>query len=464
MVKTNLLMKGIKDLRWIVLIAVAAVAGLQYMWLANSYRLAEESLRMKADEVFRDASLEEMFHRMSVYKEQKFGRKDTALAIKFEVDTASSAFQNMPNSWLMSSIHTAMQDYIYTEVHLDVSLPALDSIYAHMLDSVGIRAEVASCIVDSTGRVLRASEEKELRPGAILKTDPLMLDFEEARFVQGVITNPYWVIARRMTLVLLSTILIIGVLVGCIAWQMRIILRQDKTAKMREDFSYAMIHDMKTPLSSIVMGTRILETGRLDDQPEKRAKYFRILREEGEHLISLTNKVLTLAKLENNHLKLTKSEFALRPMLEDLAEKYRAKSEKPISYVWHLDAETVYADEEFLREALSNLIDNAVKYSGKEVTITFASQKHPDGSVSVSVRDNGWGIPLKDQAKIFEKYERASAASRSRKGGPSGFGLGLNYVLRIVEAHGGTVKLESIEGEYSEFTLVLPYLTTDCTD
>ena len=459
MVKTNLLMKGIKDLRWIVLIAVAAVAELQYVWLSNSYRLARESLRMRANEVFRDASLEEMFHRMESYKMERFGRRDTTFSLKFEVDTTYSEVGGGANQWLMSNIHTAMQDYIYTEIHLDVSLHALDSIYAHLLDSVGIRAEVASCIVDSTGRVLRASEGKGLRPGGILKTDPL-----EARFVQGIITNPYWVIVRRMTLVLLSTVLIIGVLVGCIAWQMRIILRQDKTAKMREDFSYAMIHDMKTPLSSIVMGTRILETGRLDDQPEKRAKYFRILREEGEHLISLTNKVLTLAKLENNQLKLTKSKCALRPMLEDLAEKYRAKSEKPISYIWHLDAETVYADEEFLREALSNLIDNAVKYSGEEVTITFASQKHPDGSVSVSVRDDGWGIPLKDQAKIFEKYERASAASRSRKGGPSGFGLGLNYVLRIVEAHGGTVKLESIEGEYSEFTLVLPYLTTDCTD
>ena len=461
MVKTNLLMKGIKDLRWIVLIAVAAVAGLQYVWLANSYRLAEESLRMKANEVFRDASLEEMFHRMSVYKEQKFGRKDTLLSMKFEVDTTTSAFQNMPNRWLMSSIHTSLQDYIYTEVHLDVSLPTLDSIYAHMLDSVGIRAEVASCIVDSTGRVLRASAGKELYREGTLKTDSLMLDFEEARFVQGVITNPYGVIARQMILVLVATVLIIVVLVGCIAWQMRIILRQDKTAKIREDFSYAMIHDMKTPLSSIVMGTRILETGRLDDQPEKRAKYFRILREEGEHLISLTNKVLTLAKLENNQLKLTRTECALHPMLEDLAEKYRAKSEKPINYIWHLDAETVYTDEEFLHEALSNLIDNAVKYSGEEVTIAFASQKHPDGSVSVSVRDDGWGIPLKDQAKIFEKYERASAASRSRKGGPSGFGLGLNYVLRIVEAHGGTVKLESIEGEYSEFTLVFPKGTTE---
>ena len=183
-----------------------------------------------------------------------------------------------------------------------------------------------------------------------------------------------------------------------------------------------MIHDMKTPLSSIVMGTRILETGRLDSQPEKRAQYFRILREEGEHLISLTNKVLTLAKLEHRQLRLDKTECLLRPMLEDLAAKYQAKAEKPIRYVWKLDAPAVYADEEFLREALSNLIDNAVKYSGSEVEITFASAKRADGSIAVSVRDNG------------------------------------------VEAHGGTVKLESIEGEYSEFTLVFPKGTTDYTD
>ncbi len=221
--------------------------------------------------------------------------------------------------------------------------PVLDSIYAHMLDSVGIRAEVASCITDSTGRVLRSSVGKELRRKGILKTDSLMLDFDEARFVQGIITNPYWVIARRMTLVLIATVLIIAVAVVCVVWQVRIILRQDKVAKLREDFSYAMIHDMKTPLSSIVMGTRILETGRLDSQPEKRAQYFRILREEGEHLISLTNKVLTLAKLEHRQLRLDKTECLLRPMLEDLAAKYQAKAEKPIRYVWKLDAPAVYA-------------------------------------------------------------------------------------------------------------------------
>ena len=110
MVKTNLLMKGIKDLRWIVLIAVAAVAELQYVWLSNSYRLARESLRMRANEVFRDASLEEMFHRMESYKMERFGRRDTTFSLKFEVDTTYSEVGGGANQWLMSNIHTAMQD------------------------------------------------------------------------------------------------------------------------------------------------------------------------------------------------------------------------------------------------------------------------------------------------------------------------------------------------------------------
>lgn len=74
----------------------------------------------------------------------------------------------------------------------------------------------------------------------------------------------------------------------------------------------------------------------------------------------------------------------------------------------------------------------------------------------MTVADNGFGIPLKDQRKIFEKYERAETSARSRSGGAPGFGLGLNYVLRIMEAHDGRVTLESMEGEYSRFTLVFP--------
>ena len=359
--------------------------------------------------------------------------------------------------YIESAVFIAIQEGVSNTFKMDVSLHNLDSIYAHMLDSVGISAKVSTCMMDSLGNVLRASSpQAKLEGQKYLRTRLVPINKAYTRYLQGVILNPYWVIFQRMTLLLIATVLIMVLVIICIVYQIRVIIRQDKIAKMREDFSYAMIHDMKTPLSSILMGTEILESGRLDGQPEKKERYFRIVKEEGEHLLALTNKVLTLSKLENHALKLQQADCLLRPILEDLAEKYKAKTTKQVAFVWDLQEDVVWADEEFLKEALSNLIDNALKYSGEAVEITFLSERKADGTVCVTVADNGFGIPLKDQRKIFEKYERAAASERSRSGGASGFGLGLNYVLRIMEAHGGRVTLESMEGEYSRFTLAFP--------
>ncbi|WP_418586741.1 sensor histidine kinase [Phocaeicola sp.] len=440
----------IKHIRWIAVVELIAIVELQYVWLVNTYKLTKESIQMKGEELFPEAALQEVFLRVSKTKKDSTVTMNVNFDAEKDMETMST-----PGQWLMSYMHVSFQEIALKDFNRDVSFMDLDSIYAHMLDSIGFPAAVASCIVDSTGRIMKASSQLDIHGKGVLRTSPLPISFDGTRFLQGVITNPYRVIFQRMTLLLLATVLIMVLVIACIIYQIRIILRQNKIAKLREDFSYAMIHDMKTPLSSILMGTQILETGKLDAQPEKKARYFRILREEGEHLLSLTNKVLTLSKLENHQLKLEKETCSLRPMLEDLAEKYKAKAVKHIVYKWNLQADTVYADEEFLKEALSNLIDNAVKYSGEEVEITFSSGKLSN-EYYIKVHDTGFGIPLKDQSKIFEKYERASASGRSRYGGPAGFGLGLNYVLRVAEAHGGRVTLESIEGEYSEFTIYLP--------
>ena len=121
----------------------------------------------------------------------------------------------------------------------------------------------------------------------------------------------------------------------------------------------------------------------------------------------------------------------------------------------HLKTEKVYADEEFLKEAISNLIDNAIKYSKESVKINISSSSDAKHDI-INIHDNGIGIPQKDQKKIFEKFERASAIKRTRKGGPSGFGLGLNYVYQVMEAHEGRIYINSIEGEFSEFSLLIP--------
>ncbi len=359
-----------KHIRWIAVVGLIAIVELQYVWLVNTYKLTRENVMRQSHELFKDAALQETFCRMSLWK-QLYGKKDSTYTYQFkleeEVEDSDTLQSSTPETrqFIESAVFIALQEGVLNTFKMDVSLHRLDSIYAHLLDSVGISAKVSTCMTDSLGNVLQASSpQAKLERKKYLKTQPVALDMAHTRYLQGVILNPYWVIFQRMTLLLIATVLIMALVIVCIVYQIRVIIRQDKIAKVREDFSYAMIHDMKTPLSSILMGTEILESGRLDGQPEKKERYFRIVKEEGEHLLALTNKVLTLSKLENHALKLEQTDCLLRPILEDLAEKYKAKATKPVMFVWHLQEETVWADEEFLKEALSNLIDNALKYSG----------------------------------------------------------------------------------------------------
>lgn len=454
----------IKHIRWMAIVGLLAIFGLQYVWLVNTYKLAKESIQFRSNEVFKDASMQELFHRMEELKaelKKKYAVQDTIVGVKVELDNdhdvaESGILNDNANQWLMSNMYVSIQEAVVKKYEVSVSLADLDSIYWANLLMEGIDAEVLCCITDSSGNILKSSRALWMRGNDMLKTRLYPTNCKRTENLQAFIVNPYWVIFQQMTLLLIATVLMMAMIVYCLVYQIRIIAHQNKIARMREDFSYAMIHEMKTPLACILMGTRMLKSGKLDIFPDKREKHFQILEDESEHLLSLTNKVLTLSKLENAQLRLWKKEIQLRPMLEDLIEKYTAKADKPVHFSLHLESEWVYADEEFLKEAIGNLVDNSIKYSGEEVDIQISSLRQDYNFYLIKVRDNGIGIPLKDQSRIFEKYERASAADRSRKGGASGFGLGLNYVFRVAEAHGGKVCVESIEGEYSEFFLFLP--------
>ena len=454
----------IKHIRWVACIGLLAIISLQYVWLVNTYKLTKESIQFRSNEVFRDATMREVFYRMEVYQDslqKKYKDRDTSIMVRISLDEDYDLFKDdrvdeNVNQWLMSNMQVSMQEIVKRDYKLSVSLSSLDSIYRTGLAAEGLDAEVITCVTDSLGNILRSSRSIQVGDYGLLKTGLKPIKYKRTENLQAFIVNPYWIIFQQMTLLLIATVLMMAMIVYCLVYQIRIIAHQNKIARMREDFSYAMIHEMKTPLACILMGTRMLKSGKLDIYPDKREKHFQILEDESEHLLSLTNKVLTLSKLENAQLRLWKEEVQLRPMLEDLIEKYTAKADKPVHFSLRLESEWVYADEEFLKEAIGNLVDNSIKYSGEEVEIQISSLRQDHNFYLIKVRDNGMGIPLKDQSRIFEKYERASAADRSRKGGASGFGLGLNYVFRVAEAHGGKVCVESIEGEYSEFLLFLP--------
>ena len=260
---------------------------------------------------------------------------------------------------------------------------------------------------------------------------------------------------EQSKITLFSSILTTMVIVLSIIDQINYIDEQERVKLLREDFSYAMVHDMKSPLTSIIMGTRYLHSGVLERKPDIKEKYFAIVEDEAQHLLALINRLLTISKLEHGKLTIHKAEVDLASMIADVTDKYEAKSSKPIHITTHIACSTVPADEEYLKEAISNMVDNATKYSKEEINIQISTSEN-ERNVYIKIYDEGIGIARSEMKTIFNRFERAAEHERDARKTRGGFGIGLNYVLQVINAHGGKVSVKSEKGKWSEFTISLP--------
>ena len=406
----------------------------------NTYILIKKDIEVKGYSLIKEAIDIEVINRINNFNKP----------IEPITDTITS-------SQKLSSQSILLQESL-SRAGSDISLSNLDSIYNDLLKDAQISSNIIINKVDLKENKIIRSISKKTKPhwGTItIQTIPIRLDGSQG--IQTILTNPFWIIFQRMWFILIATVLMMIFVIGCIIYQIRIIAKQNQIAQIRQDFSYAMIHDMKSPLNSIKIGVEILQSGKMDSIPEKKKKHFRIILEETEHLLKLVEKVLTISKQDSGKLELAKQEVYLQPMVDDIVEKFKAKTNKSMQVLTDLRTKIIYADEEYFKEAISNLIDNAIKYSKESINIEISSF-YENEKVVVKVKDNGIGIPIKDQNIIFEKFERASATERTTKGGATGFGLGLSYVMRVIDAHGGTIQLDSVEGKYSEFKIELPQI------
>ena len=365
---------------------------------------------------------------------------------------------------LVSSVE-GMNDVLCRRYHSEISLDTLALYVDSLLSVINLDRNFTVMEVDRNGKVLR--QNNYLLTPTSLKTRVFSIRRDQSKGIRLALNNPYPELLRRLSPLFLASAIIL-ILFGAILLRLlRYLDEQRLMAELRNDFSYAMVHDMKSPLSSIIMGARFLHSGKVDDKPQIKEKYYSIIESEAEHLLALVNKLLTISKLENKKLILNKQPVDLEPMINDIVEKANTKTDKPVSFTVDLLTKHVTADEQHLSEAISNLIDNAIKYSkpagadGVEapaIQISITSQSN-DKFVLLKVRDNGIGISKDEQRIIFDKFGRAAVHEQNRKGGVSGFGLGLNYVDQVMQAHGGKVTVQSELDKYSEFTLYIPKTT-----
>ena len=425
-------------IRSITILGLSIILLVQFVWLANSYNFVRDELKIQSTNMLEQAVMEETFSRL----------QHLPIGTKVKSRTEEDKGKNLPE-------FVYMQESL-EELKSPIILDSINHIYKQLLLKNNYPSECMISISKKDTIVQYIGN----KPYSLfsLQTDKVPLRKDYSIVIQAQFTNPNGLFFGKMGLLLISTTILLIFVVFCIIYQVRIISKMNTISQIREDFSYAMIHDMKTPLSTIMMVQDMLESGRLDNRPEIKNKYMSIAKSETDHLFALTNKILTISKLENHKLEMNKTEVELTPIIEKLTEKFKAKAQKPVNFIISLQAKTAYADNDYVSEVLSNLIDNAIKYSKESVEIHITTEESERYTI-LKVRDNGLGISEADQKVIFQKYERAAAARCSRRNGASGFGLGLNFVDQVIKAHEGRIFVNSTEGEFTEFTIYLPLET-----
>lgn len=228
---------------------------------------------------------------------------------------------------------------------------------------------------------------------------------------------------------------------------------QQHLSRLQEEMIKQVVHDWKTPLASIVTLSELVEKKSIPEDDEKGRAKIRLIQEEANRLKTSSQQLLkTLSGLA--HLNITRDEFNLKDEILSLFEKQylanHGQKNIQLNLRYLVESETVYASHFYLLGALQNLLDNAVKYSGETPQITvICYQKR--GTFVIEIRDNGPGIPKKQQKYIFNKYYQANKDSTNKKG----YGLGLTYVYNVIKAHKGKITVDSPPGKGCTFTIYL---------
>ncbi|WP_340066825.1 HAMP domain-containing sensor histidine kinase [Ascidiimonas aurantiaca] len=258
---------------------------------------------------------------------------------------------------------------------------------------------------------------------------------------------------RGLTGILLSFILAAGIM-ACLLYLLRIINKQKQLAEIKNDLISNITHEFKTPITTVSTALEGIEKFNDANDKEKTQKYLNISNKQLEKLHFMVERLLETATLDSDKLLLNKEPLNMVRMLQNLTDRHIMISpEKHISFISHIETCVVKADHFHLENAVSNIIDNAVKYGGDTIEIRLNSV--PD-FFEITVANNGPVIEKGYREKIFDKFYRIPSGNRHDV---KGFGIGLYYTKKIIEKHGGSIQLLS-DPRYTIFKIQLLHETT----
>jgi two-component system, OmpR family, phosphate regulon sensor histidine kinase PhoR len=285
--------------------------------------------------------------------------------------------------------------------------------------------------------------------------------FQEDQFMLAV----YFPLQKRIILsqmqvnIILSAFFTLIIIAG-FWFIIKVLLKQKKISQMKSDFVNNMTHEFKTPIATISVASEMLMNEKIHSVPEKALEYARIIYDENRRLKEQVEHVLQVAMLDKSDFQIKFSLIDAHPIIADVMAKFEMTiKNRNGTFHTRLNAANsmILADKNHLINVVQNLVDNAIKYSPENPQITLSTRSSATG-FSFVVEDNGIGIEPNNQQLIFEQFHRIPTGDVHDV---KGFGIGLFYVKKIVEAHGGSVSVTSRPGAGSSFTVFIPFETEE---
>lgn len=324
---------------------------------------------------------------------------------------------------------------------LEIGLGSEDRYFNHTDDSVAGRSSLDG------RRCLSVSEEFAVAGGRDAGDEKLSVKVRTA--------HPYRSMLGDMAGIIISSVLIVLLIAALFAYLVRTLFRFKSVERMRLDLTHNITHELKTPISvAYAAGDSLLNFEQMASDPAVRREYVGIMQRELRQLSGMVDRILRMSLEESEAFTLSVEKCDVAEVVAEAVRDHDFVTTKSVSIATEIEEGlTVQADRFHLVNALGNLVDNAVKYSGDEVHITVRAVAD-GGNVVFEVGDDGIGMERGEADRVFDKFYRIPTGDLHAV---RGFGLGLYYVRTVAERHGGSVRAESAgRGCGSKFFIILP--------
>jgi two-component system phosphate regulon sensor histidine kinase PhoR len=431
-------------------ISVLSILFVQVMWIRSTTSIQEKTIAIQE----REDSLN-LIH----FNEQ------THIALRNVLEAISE--MKADSSDLYGAVQQIESNYFVVDINEELNPYQLETWLKREFYEQNVHYSfqygIYDCFTDSIvfGNLIAYNEESHFEPisdTVLGQTSPDMVWTKDGHYftvyfpdigkslneIDGHINYPY-----------LYLTVIVGLVLLFFAFAVIVILKQKRLSEVKTDFINNMTHELKTPISTIGLSAEMIIRTDSQEDPEKIQRYAGLIFKENKRLEKQVERVLNVAKLDKEGIVLKKEPLNIHELLDEVRDNFEFnQTEKGGNIRLHLEASTpeIIVDSVHISNVIYNLIDNAIKYCQviPEIDIyTRSDRRH----FEITIQDNGIGIK-RDQLKfIFDKFYRVPTGNLHDV---KGFGLGLYYVKAIIEAHGGSVQVQSALGKGTSFTIHLP--------